>query len=172
MTKAAGCCHRIDLAERHLGVPKKDTAIWELFKQFSVSARVGLVCGLLGGLLGAVVGIAAAPFAGSIFVGFMLVILLGGMWMGFGPQIKRNRLVSRGVRTQATLLAINETGVTVQQNYGLAKLQLRVEPPDGGEPYEVTTKTLINRFDIPSFQPGAVLEVVVDPKDRSKVAVV
>jgi hypothetical protein len=133
---------------------------------------VGLVCGLLGGLLGAVVGIAAAPFAGSIFVGFMLVILLGGMWMGFGPQIKRNRLVSRGVRTQATLLAINETGVTVQQNYGLAKLQLRVEPPDGGEPYEVTTKTLINRFDIPSFQPGAVLEVVVDPKNRNKVAVV
>jgi len=60
---------RIDLAERHLDVPKKDTAMWELFKQFSVSARVGLVCGLLGGLLGAVVGIAAAPVAGSIFVG-------------------------------------------------------------------------------------------------------
>jgi predicted signal transduction protein with EAL and GGDEF domain len=39
--------------------------------------------------------------------------------MGFGPQIKRNRLVSRGVRTQAALLAISETGVTVQQNYGL-----------------------------------------------------
>ena len=70
------------------------------------------------------------------------------------------------------MLVISETGMTVQQNYGLAKLQLRVEPPDGGDPHEVSVKALINRFEIPAYQPGACLEVVVEPKDRSKVAVV
>lgn len=144
----------------------------ELWRQFGLGMKIGAIGGLLGGLAGAGVAIAAEPIAGSIFIAIFLAVFLGGMWMGFGPQIKRNRLLSRGVRTQATLLEISETGVTAQENYGLAKLRLSVQPPDGGEPYETTTKALINRFNIPSFQPGAVLEVVVDPKDRSKVAVI
>jgi hypothetical protein len=146
--------------------------MWELYKSFNAGARVGMIAGMLGGLVGAVVGIAAAPIGGSIFAAVFFVVLLAGMWLGFGPQVRRNRLLSRGRRAQATVLAISETGVTVQQNYGVAKLQLRVEPPDGDDPYEVTVKTLINRFDVPAYQPGASLEVVVDPKDRSKVAVV
>jgi hypothetical protein len=144
----------------------------ELFRQFSLSAKIGMIGGLLGGLAGSAVAIAVAPIGGSIFVAVFFAVFLTGMWMGFGPQIKRNRLLSHGVRAQATLLAISETGMTVQENYGLARLQLRVEPPDDDDPYEATTKTLINRFDIPTYQPGARLEVVVDPEDRTRVAVV
>ncbi len=39
-------------------------------------------------------------------------------------------------------------------NYGLRAAPLQVEPPDGGAPYEVTTKTYINRFEMPAYQPG------------------
>lgn len=144
----------------------------ELWGQFGLGMKIGAICGLLGGLAGGAVAIAAEPIAGSILIGIMLAILAGGMWIGFGSQIKRNRLLSRGERAQATLLEISETGVTVQENYGLAKLRLSVQPADGSEPYEATTKSLINRFEIPSYQPGVVLEVVVDPKNRKKVAVV
>lgn len=144
----------------------------ELWRQFSLIMKIGTIGGLLSGLAGAAVVIAVAPVGGTIFVAAFFAVLLGGMWMGFGSQVKRNRLLTRGVRTQATLLAISETGVTVQENYGLAKLRLSVQPPDGGDPYEASVKTLINRFEIPAYQPGVSLEVVVDPKDRSKVAVV
>jgi hypothetical protein len=70
------------------------------------------------------------------------------------------------------VVSIEETGWTVQETYGLARLTLLVGPPDGGEPHEATVKTLVNRFEIPVFQPGARLAVAVDPDDRTKVAVV
>jgi len=144
----------------------------ELFRQFSLSAKIGMIGGMLGGLAGSAVAIAAAPIGGSIFVAIFFAVFLGGMWMGFGPQVRRNRLLGRGVRAQATLLTIGETGITAQGNYGVAKLRLRVEPPDGGDPYEATTKALINRFEVPAYQPGARLEVVIDPANRTKIAVV
>ena len=85
--------------------------------------------------------------------------------------MSRNRLVKTGRSTQATVLSIEETGWSVQENYGLARVRLLVEPPDGGEPYEATVKTLVNGFEIPALQPGVRLAVVVDLDDRSKVAV-
>lgn len=101
-----------------------------------------------------------------------LAVAAVALWLAWAPQVRRNRLITTGRPAQATVLAIEETGWTVQGNYGQARLRLRVEPPDGGEPYEVTTKALINRFEIPAFQPGARVEVVVDPEDRTRVAVV
>jgi hypothetical protein len=146
--------------------------MWELFKSFNVSTRVGMIGAMLGGLGGAAAAIVAAPVGGTIFVAVFFAIFVGAFWIVLRPQVRRNRLLSRGQPAQATVLAIGETGVTVQENYGMAKLRLRVDPPDGGDPYEVTVKTLINRFDIPAYQPGARLDVVVDPADRNRVAVV
>ena len=71
---------------------------------------------------------------------------------------------------RATILATEEAGITINRNYPLAKLRPRIEPPDD-DPYEATAKCLINRFEIPTYQPGARVAVVIDPKDRSKVAV-
>ncbi len=146
--------------------------MWELLKSFDLAGRIGMVVGVLGALAGATVAIVAAPLPGTILVVVMLIILIAGFWLGFRPQIRRNRMVRTGTPAQATVLRIQETGWTVQGNYGQAKLTLRVEPPEGARPYEVTTKTLINRFDIPAYQPGASLQVVIDPSDPHKVAVV
>ena len=43
--------------------------------------------------------------------------------------------------------------------------------PVVGEAYEATTTCLLNRFEIPAYQPGATIPVVVDPKHPKRVAV-
>jgi len=138
---------------------------------FSLGARIGMIVGVLSAAVGAAVAIAAAPLEGGLLVVVLLGVAIGAFWIALAPQVRRDRLANTGHSTRATVLSIEETGWTVQENYGLARLRLLVEPPDGGEPYEATVKTLINRFEIPAYQPGARLAVVVDPDDRSKVAV-
>ena len=71
---------------------------------------------------------------------------------------------------RATILPTEKTGITINRNHPLAKLRPRIEPPDD-DPYEATAKCLINRFEIPTYQPEARVAVVIDPEDRSKVAV-
>jgi hypothetical protein len=143
----------------------------DLFMNFSLGARIGMVVGLLAVAAGAVVAVTEAGLSGAILLGVLLAVLIGGFWIGLAPQARRIRLARVGRPAEATVLSIAETGWSVQENFGLARLQLRVEPPDGGEPYEVTIKTLVNRFEIPAYQPGMRLAVVVDPDDRTKVAV-
>jgi hypothetical protein len=92
--------------------------MWELFKSFSLSSRIGGTAGLLAGLGGCAVAIYVAPVGGTIMVVVALSIIVLGSWLAFRPQIRRNR------------------------------------------------------FDIPAFQPGGVLQVVIDPKNPKIVAVV
>ena len=108
--------------------------------------------------------------AGLIITAGTLALTAFCLWFFFHDEARNNRLRRRGQAAEATILEVSETGVTVQNNYPLAKLRLKVEPA-GGEPYEVTTKCLMNRFEIPSYQPGNRISVLVDPKDRGKVAV-
>ena len=110
------------------------------------------------------------PVAGLIITAGTLALTAFCLWFFFHDEARNNRLRRRGQAAEATILEVSETGVTVQNNYPLAKLRLKVEPA-GGEPYEVTTKCLMNRFEIPSYQPGNRISVLVDPKDHRKVAV-
>ena len=114
--------------------------------------------------------IAVTPVAGLIITAATLALTAFCFWFFFHDEARNNRLRRRGQAAEAIILEVSETGITVQGNYPLAKLRLRVEPA-GGEPYEVTTKCLVNRFEIPAYQPGRRISVLVDPKDRRKVAV-
>jgi hypothetical protein len=143
----------------------------DLFMNFSLGARIGMIVGILAAALGAGVAIAAAGLPGAILVAVMLGVVVVVFWIVLAPQARRNRLARIGVPAEAVILSIAETGWTLNDNYGLARLRLRVEPADGGDPYEVTIKSYINRFEIPSYQPGVRLPVVVDPADRTRVAV-
>jgi hypothetical protein len=145
--------------------------MWELFKSFSLSARIGAVGGLLGALAGAAAAIVVDPLVGSVIVVVFFAIFGVAFWLAWRPQVRTNRLAKTGIPAEATILSIQETGWTLQGNYGVAKLRLSVEPADGGEPYEAETRAAINRFDIPQYQPGTRVSVVVDPKDRTSVAV-
>lgn len=110
------------------------------------------------------------PVVGSIIVAGCVALTAFCFWFFFHDEVRGNRLRERGTRAEATILAVEETGVTVQDNYPQAKLRLLVRPSTG-ECYEATTKCLLNRFEIPAFQPGATIPVVVDPKHPKRVAV-
>jgi hypothetical protein len=143
--------------------------MWDLFKSFSLANRIGFV----GAMLGFAVGMGAVFVvdwrAGAIVTIASLALLMFCLWFFFGPEVRRRNLLKRGVTAWATILEVKETGITVQGNYPMPRIRFRVEPDDG-EPYEVAAKCLISRFDVPTYQPGARVQVVIDPKNRRKVA--
>jgi hypothetical protein len=110
------------------------------------------------------------PVTGSIIVVFAVGLTAFCFWFFFHDEVRNNRLRAGGVRAEAIILSVEETGVTVQDNYPQARLHLLVQP-ETGESYEATTKCLMNRFEIPAYQPGCRIQVLVDPKDPKKVAV-
>jgi hypothetical protein len=110
------------------------------------------------------------PVTGTIIVGLCVALVVFCFWFFFHDEVRNNRLRARGARAEAIILDVQETGVTIQGNYPQARLHLLVQP-ETGESYETTTKCLMNRFEVPAYQPGCRIRVVVDPKDPKKVAV-
>lgn len=66
---------------------------------------LGLFASLsLGGRVGAVTGAAC------------VALLTFCIWCFFGPEIRRQRLLTRGIPAEAEILTVEETGITVQGN--------------------------------------------------------
>lgn len=154
---------------------RKANTVWEFFKDLKARAQVGVVIGLIGALAGMVAALAVAP---SAWVA--LVILLFGLAffavfffafkLTLGPYAKQKRLLRSGRQAVGTILAVEDTGVTVNEIYPLIKVRLEVRPPEG-EPYRAETKMLVSRLQVPQVQPGLEVPVMYDPKDPSSVTV-
>jgi hypothetical protein len=84
------------------------------------------------------------------------------------PQLTNPELLQRGQPAQAKILAVEDTGMTINEIYPAVRLTLEVYPPSG-EPYEVTTNQLIERMQIPLFQPGEMVPVVINPDNKEEV---
>jgi|GEM_PF-240589 len=140
-----------------------------IFKRLNLLGKIGLIGGLLGGLVGLIAVFIVEPIVGVICIVVFVPVIYFSLRAAFGSMIRQEELMEKGVQAEATILEVRETGVTVNENYPLAKLTLQVRPPQG-EPFTVTTRQLINRFDIPSIQPGAVVSVLYDPKNHKKIA--
>jgi len=69
---------------------------------------------------------------------------------------------------EAEILKIWDTGITVN-NDPVVGFLLEVRPA-GKSIYQAKTKLRISRLDIPRFQPGALVSVRIDPRDRKHVA--
>ncbi len=110
------------------------------------------------------------PIVGSIIVALSVGLLAFCLWFFFHDEVRNNRLRAGGVRAEAVILSVEETGITIQGNYPVARLRLLVQP-ETGESYEATTKCLMNRFDIPAYLPGGRIPVIVDPKRPRRVTV-
>jgi hypothetical protein len=82
---------------------------------------------------------------------------------------KAQHLMANGRAGSATITAIRDTGMTINDN-PTVELDLSVAL-DGGEPYAVTHRQTISRIAIPSFQPGATIPVRVDPADRQSLII-
>ena len=79
-----------------------------------------------------------------------------------------HELQQRGARAEALILEVWDTRVSVNDDPVVGFL-LEVRPP-GAAPYRATSKGPIPQVHIPQFQPGAVIPVLFDPEDPSRVA--
>jgi len=137
--------------------------------KLSAGTWIGIIAGGLGGLIGMVVAIAASPIFGSIFSLVFIVIFGSVFWSTlFKPMFVSNRLAKNGVPASAKILEVHDTGMTVN-NSPRIKLLLEVTSPMGGT-YMVETKQIISRLQTALFQPGAVLQVLVDPNDKNMIS--
>src|SRR4051795_1924801 len=79
------------------------------------------------------------------------------------------RLMATGRKGTATVTAIRDTGLTVNENPQV-ELDLQVTV-DGAAPYAVTHRQVVSRVAIPAFQPGATVPVRVDPADAHTILI-
>jgi hypothetical protein len=86
-----------------------------------------------------------------------------------GPATQRRKLQEAGEPAEATVLGISDTGMTLNRIYPYVQMDLEVRPP-GRPAYRVSSKFLINRLDVPRFQPGTVVHVMIDRTDPDNVA--
>jgi len=142
--------------------------MWSLFESFSLASKIGLIGALVGFAVGMAAVIVVDPVVGVVITVGCIALLVFCFWFFFGPEIRRRRLLTGGVPAEAVILAVEETGITVQGNYPMARFLFEVHPP-GAEPYQVKAKCLLNRFEIPAYQPGRLVQVLIDPSDRRKV---
>jgi len=78
-------------------------------------------------------------------------------------------ILAIGQPTTAKVIGLKDTGTTINQD-PVVDFVLEVYPRDGGDPYEAQTKALVSRLEVPQVQPGRILPVKYDPKDRTRVA--
>jgi hypothetical protein len=130
--------------------------------------------GLFGALIGFTVGMVAVVIAGKVWglciVASCIALTVFCVWFFFGREFRSNRIKRDGAPAEATILEVRSTGKTINEVYPEIELLLEVRPPDG-EPYRTRTRCLIDQVSIPAYQPGAVISVTIDRKDKNKVAV-
>jgi hypothetical protein len=77
---------------------------------------------------------------------------------------KQSHLIRTGISASATIVNVEDTGTTINDDPRV-KLTLRVEPPDGGAPFELQRKLLVSRVAVP--KKGEHVQVYYDPNDHS-----
>jgi hypothetical protein len=94
-------------------------------------------------------------------------VATGAQMVGnLGEQQQRTQmLMASGLVGQGTINAIQDTGVTINENPE-CEISVTVTLP-GRDPYQATLKQVVSRIAIPSFQPGATVPVRVSPQDPS-----
>jgi hypothetical protein len=77
-------------------------------------------------------------------------------------------LHASGNPAKAEILKIWDTGMTVNDD-PVVGFRLKVTP-EGKSDYEAETKLRIPRLEVSQYQPGAVVDVRVDPSDPQRVS--
>jgi hypothetical protein len=142
----------------------------EFWDRLSTVAKVGLIGALLGYTVGMAAVVIAARLEGLVVVALCTALVVFCFWFFFGREFRSSRIRREGLPARATILEVRSTGIVINNVYPQIELLLEVQPEDG-KPYRARTKCLIDQADIPTYQPGNVIEVTVDRKNRKKIAV-
>jgi len=86
----------------------------------------------------------------------------------FGGLKQTQTLLATGEAAQATILQLRDTGTTLNGNPQIEVL-LEVRPANRSA-YQAQTRCYVSRLRIPQVQPGAVVNVKIDPQNPANVA--
>jgi hypothetical protein len=109
----------------------------------------------------------------------MIVVLsflpfIGPMFSFFGGSAETKRILREGRPATGKIISVGESsqGGTITVN-DQPYLGISMEVNDGFRtPYVVSIDTIVPRYAIPQYQPGAVLNVMVDKDDPEKVVII
>lgn len=108
----------------------------------------------------------------SLYVAIVLAVTLFGYVIGKGIKKKlENRRIRRGGKPATARVISLARGAWTRTTNNLVELEviLQVEVDYSGHPtFQTEIAAMIPELDIPQVQPGAVLDVLVDPKDPHK----
>ncbi len=99
--------------------------------------------------------------------------LTGLIFAGVGRFLGRmdtSDLLKSGQPATARVLAVRDTGLTVNNIYAALELTLEVHPPNRSV-YTVQTRTLLGRTQWGTIQPGMVVQVRIDPQNPQRIAI-
>lgn len=99
----------------------------------------------------------------SLVVGLLIVVMV----LRYVRQISGASLKG-GAPASATIVRMWDTGATVN-DHPVAGLELDVQPA-GGASYRASITSMIPRLAAARYQPGAVVQVRVDPRNPQRVA--
>ena len=87
----------------------------------------------------------------------------------FSGRTEACSILAIGTPATGTIVRLVDTGRTINDD-PVVEFVVRVVP--SGEPaYEARTRALVSRLDVPQVQPGRVVPVKYDPKDRARIAI-
>lgn len=133
--------------------------------------------GIGGGVVGFLVAIITVLSVGGqegIYITLGMLVIFGGVFfliykLLIGPMMNVSRLQKTGLPGRATITAVNDTGVTINNNPQV-KLTLEVKN-SFGQRYTTTCRTLVSRINPFAFQPGMEIAVKIDPKNEKNVVI-
>ena len=98
-----------------------------------------------------------------------LTIMVGWFFWRLRPAAEALRIATVGTPARATVVEVEETGVTVM-NAWLVRFVLDVHPGAAAD-YRVAFRELVPRLAIGHFRPGAEISIMVDPDDPGRVTI-
>lgn len=132
-------------------------------------AYVGIFLGFAGAVAGLVVAAIFEPLV-AVIVGAVLIFVFGLIYsLIIKPAMRYSRIIKNGIPATARIISFQETNTRINER-PLVRLGLEVTLP-GRAPYQTETRAVISYFDAAGFQPGNMLNVVVDRNDHMQVVV-
>lgn len=104
-----------------------------------------------------------------LVIGLLAVAFAFSGWIFWWPEHVRDELMKTGLPADAVILSADPTG-NVYNNQPQVQLTLEVHPKDGAV-YKAETRMIINPIYVPQFQPGKLVHIRYDQKDKFKVAI-
>ncbi len=151
-----------------VGQPACPSDAWPYFVGLPAGIMLSVLAGFLGGGIFAFAGTFLAVGLGSLAAGFFgdeddvrsFAFVFGGIFTatamlplvvaGFGRRrmARAERLVASGKTAIGTVLAVEDTGVTINDNPRV-RLRVRIEPEDGSPTFEGEKAVTVSRVAIP-----------------------